>query len=181
MNLPNYITLFRIFLAPIFFTCLISYDGSNEWMRIAAFTIFLVASLTDALDGYLARKMEIRSKLGRFLDPVADKLLLVSAFLALLYVTALPYRPPLWITVLVVFRDMLILGGLIVIYLVWDEIDVSPNILGKMTTFFQMSTIISILLRFEVSYILWNVMAVITILSCAVYMVREIRRLKGVT
>ena len=179
MNLPNYITLFRIFLTPFFFTSLVSYQAGREHYRLAAFGILLVGSLTDALDGFLARVTKKRTRLGRFLDPLADKLLLLSGFLGLLFVTALPYRPPLWVTVTIVFRDMIIIFGLIVIFLMTKTVRIEPNLLGKSTTLFQMLTLLAILLKWPLSSFFWYVTAFLTILSCLVYIGRELRRFQN--
>ena len=179
MSLPNYITLFRILLIPIFFTTLVSYDAGETSVRWLAFGIFVLASLTDAVDGFLARVMGNQTLLGRFLDPLADTLLLLSGFLGLLFVEALPYRPPLWITVTIVFRDIVIIVGFVVIYLMTKQVRIQPNFLGKCTTAFQMATLVAILLTLKVSIILWNVTAFLTILSCFVYCARDLKYLKG--
>lgn len=179
MNLPNYITLFRIFLTPFFFTALVSYQTGKEYYRLAAFAILLAGSLTDALDGFLARVTRKRTRLGRFLDPLADKLLLLSGFLGLLFVTDLPYRPPLWVTVTIVFRDMVIILGLIVIFLMTKTVRIEPNLLGKSTTLFQMLTLLSILLMWPLSIFFWYATALLTILSCLAYIVRELKRLQN--
>ena len=177
MNLPNYITLFRLFITPFFFTVLVSYEPGKESNRLAALALFALASLTDALDGFIARVTKSRTELGRFLDPLADKLLLVTGYIGLLFVPALAYRPPLWITVTIIFRDFFIIAGLAVIFLMTGRVRVDPNLLGKFTTAFQMITLIAILLNWNFSVLLWNATAVLTILSCVVYFARELRRL----
>ena len=178
MSLPNYITFLRILLVPFFFTELMSYESGQEHHRWLALVLFAIATLTDALDGFLARMTHSRTELGTFLDPLADKLLLVSGYLALLAVEALPYRPPLWITVTIVFRDIMIIGGLILIYLLSGKVHVQPNFLGKCTTAAQMLTLIAILLKWPYSFLLWNVTAVLTIASFFVYFRRELTKLK---
>lgn len=177
MTLPNLITLFRILLVPFFFTTLVSYQGTNEAYRWIAFAIFVTAVCTDAIDGFIARFFRLKSDLGRFLDPLADKLLLLSAFLGLLLVPAFPYRPPLWVTVTIVFRDLVIVVGLIVVYLNFGVLRIQPNLLGKMTTAIQMLTFIAILLKWPASIPLWYVTAGLTILSLLVYVIREFRRI----
>ena len=127
------------------------------------------------LDGFLARVTKSRSELGRFLDPLADKLLLLSGFLGLLFVQALPYRPPLWITVTIVFRDLMIVAGLVIIYLLKGTFPVYPNFLGKATTAFQMATLLAILLAWPVSILLCYITAILTITSFGVYTMRELK------
>ena len=178
MNFPNTITLFRILLTPFFFTELVSYRTGAEHHRWIALAILMTASLTDALDGFLARVTKNRTALGRFLDPLADKLLLVSGFLGLLFVSALPFRPPLWIIVTIVFRDLVIIVGLILIFLISGTVEVRPNFLGKATTAFQMITLIAILLITPAAVFLWYVTAGLTILSCFAYIFRDLRKLK---
>jgi len=175
----NYITLFRIFLTPFFFTALVSYESGKEYYRWFAFGLFLTASLSDALDGFLARIQRKRTRLGRFLDPFADKLLLLSGYIGLLFVEALPFRPPLWVTVTIVFRDIVIILGLVIIFLMTRRISIKPNFLGKCTTACQMLTLLTILLALKISIVLWYMTAAFTILSCGVYIIRELSKIKS--
>ncbi len=168
-------------MIPFFFTCLVSYDNKPgaEAYRVWALVILIVASLTDALDGFIARAWKIRTELGRFLDPLADKLLLLSGYLGLLFVQQLPFHPPLWITVTIVFRDLLIVTGMILIYFISGRLRVQPNYLGKCTTALQMITLIAILANWKISIPLYYLMAAFTILSMINYSVRELRLLKN--
>ena len=182
MSLPNYITLIRILLVPFFFTALVSYKPGAEHQHWVALGIFILASLTDALDGFIARLSKRRTALGRFLDPLADKLLLLSGYLGLLFVRGLAYEPPLWITVSIVFRDLVIIIGLVVIFLINGTVRVEPNLLGKITTACQMITLVLILLEWPPVVIYFCYLtAFFTILSCLVYCVRELRRLAVLT
>lgn len=178
MSIPNYITLLRILLIPFFFTTLLSYQPGKEAIRWTAFAIFLIASLTDALDGYWARITKSQTDLGRFLDPFADKALLLSGFLGILFVEGLPYRPPLWIIVTVVFRDILIIVGLFMIFMTSGRLHVQPNILGKLATASQMTTLIAILAANPVAIPLWYLMVGLTIFSGFSYIFRDFIRLK---
>lgn len=177
MTLPNYITLFRILLVPFFFTALVSYEAGEETIRWLALTLFLVAAISDALDGFLARLLKQQSQLGRILDPLADKLLILSGYLGLLCVEALPLHPPLWVTVTIVFRDMVLFAGLIIIYLIGGRLAIQSNYLGKLTTGFQIVTLVVLLLQMPVASYLWTLTAVLTIISCLVYVTRELRLL----
>ena len=179
MNPPNLLTCLRILLVPFFFTALVSYQPGKEKERWIAFFIFLVAALTDALDGFIARLTKSRTDLGRFLDPFADKLLLLSGYLGLLFVPTLPYRPPLWITVTIVFRDAVIILGLIVIFLMSGAVRVEPNILGKFTTGSQMVALIAVLLQNPLSPPLYYFSVALTIASCFSYIIRELKRLQN--
>ena len=177
MNLPNYLTLFRILLVPIFFSVLVSYKSGDDHLRWTALGLFFFAALTDALDGFLARITKRQTPLGRFLDPLADKLLILSGFLGILGLEALPYRPPIWVTVTIVFRDLMIVVGMLMIFLLSGDLRVQPNLIGKLTTAAQMLTLIAILLTSPVAVPLWYVTAVLTMLSFLLCLIREIRRL----
>ncbi len=176
--MPNLITLVRILIVPFFFTCLLYYQPQQDHLRFWAFALFLTASLTDALDGLVARLGKKISRLGRFLDPLADKLLLLSGYLGILFAKDFPLLPPLWVVVAIVFRDVIIVGGMVVLFLSGAPIDANPNFLGKLTTGFQMATILSILLLLPLSPFLWYFTAVLTILSGLTYIAREMKRLR---
>lgn len=101
MNIANKLTLLRIILIPVFLFVLL---GNMTNKLIIALVIFLVASLTDFLDGYLARKLDLVTKLGKFLDPLADKLLVISAMLAFIEVGLLPS----WVSFIIISRELII-------------------------------------------------------------------------
>ena len=176
--MPNLITLVRILIVPFFFSTLLYYHPEKDSLRLWAFGLFLAGSVTDAMDGLVARLGKKTSKLGRFLDPLADKLLLLSGYLGLLLAKDFPLLPPLWITVAIVFRDVVILGGLTLFFISGAPVHVRPNLLGKVTTGFQMATLLSVLLLLPVSPWLWNLTALLTIASGLTYVVREMRRLR---
>lgn len=169
LNLPNYITIVRIVLVPFFFSFLIYYNPMHPNFRTFALVLFLAAMVSDALDGLIARKFSSQTKLGTFLDPFADKLLLLSGFLGIAFSTSFTSKPHLWIVVVIVFRDLFIICGLIIIYLTVNRIEIRPNLLGKATTFFQMLTILSILIDWPQTQWIWFVTVGFTILSWLFY------------
>lgn len=173
---PNLITLFRILIVPFFFTTLLYYLPDRDYLRLWAFGLFLLASVTDAIDGVVARLRKETTQLGRFLDPLADKLLLLSGYLGILFAQSFPLLPPRWIIVTIVFRDLVIIAGLVVLYASTGQIEVRPNFLGKMTTGVQMITMLSILLLLPFSPWLWYTTAALTMTSGLVYIIREMRR-----
>ncbi|MFH0986303.1 MAG: CDP-alcohol phosphatidyltransferase family protein [Candidatus Omnitrophota bacterium] len=175
MSIPNYLTLFRILLTPIFFIMLVSYSPEKEGLRIAALAIFVVAALTDALDGLLARFLKQRTALGQMLDPLADKILLVSAYIGLLFVPTLPFRPPLWITITIVFRDLILLFGFFTLNFAAVKIEVLPNIWGKLTTVSQMLLLCFILLEWPVAVPLAYLAVTFTIVSGVIYLTRGLK------
>jgi cardiolipin synthase len=136
MTLANKITILRIVFIPIFIIALL------QKQAVAAAVIFTLTIMTDALDGFIARRHKQKTPLGSFLDPMADKLLMFSTFLTLTYLKIIP----LWIFVVILSRDILIVLGWIVMYLITGSTEIKPRLLGKVTTIFQMVTLWLILL-----------------------------------
>lgn len=126
MTLANWLTVLRIVLIPFFVSALI-----YQRLGLALF-LFLLAIFTDFLDGFVARRTRITT-LGRFIDPVADKLLLVSSYVLLPILDAVP----LWVTICVVSRDVIIALGYGIIYQTWGSTELGVRPLGKITTFVQ--------------------------------------------
>lgn len=129
MNIPNIITLGRTLLVPIVYWLVIS--GHDIW----AFALFVTAGASDALDGYLARRFNMQTELGAHLDPLADKLLIVSIFIAL----GMRGDIPSWLVITVVARDILILLGIMVASLLGRPVQIAPLQISKMTTVAQIS------------------------------------------
>jgi len=128
MNLPNIITLIRVILIP-FFVDLMIYGYYRT-----ALLVFIVACLTDALDGMIARLTNSKTELGAFLDPMADKLLIVSSFVTLAILTKIP----VWLVIIVVSRDIILTLGSLVIYFTGHSLTIKPSVTGKATTFMQL-------------------------------------------
>ena len=131
MNLPNFITLIRIVLVPVMLYFLI------EGKDLLALLIFIIAAASDGLDGFIARAFRQKTRLGAFLDPIADKILLTTAFIVL----AVQGSAPNWLAIMVASRDFLIMTGIGI--LAWDNDfpSIKPTLDGKATTFFQIATI----------------------------------------
>ncbi len=134
-NLPNFLSLVRILLIPLLIILLI--NGAHFW----ALVIFMIAGLTDAADGMLARLMQQRTIIGAYLDPLADKLLSGSSFICLAILGLIPG----WLTVLVISRDIIILGGLLILFIISRIPKIQPTLASKITTFFQLLTIVLVL------------------------------------
>jgi len=155
MTLPNKITIGRILLIPVFVWLTLDYirdyqrEQELEWQRLLACLVFAVAAISDAVDGYIARRYHQKSELGTFLDPLADKTLLVSA-LILLSIRFKDGTPlPLWFPVLVVSRDLMLLAGTVLIHMLAGRVTARPRIVGKCATFFQMIVLGWVLLKIE--------------------------------
>jgi CDP-diacylglycerol--glycerol-3-phosphate 3-phosphatidyltransferase len=168
-------------LVPFFFSFLLYFNEEHPSFRWLALAVFITAVITDALDGLIARHFHQQTKFGTFLDPFADKLLLVSGYLAIVFSSSFQVKPPIWVVVVIVFRDLLIICGLIIIYLATNRLEIKPNVLGKLTTFFQMLTLSLVLLRSNAAVLSWNVTVFFTIVSAMAYIVRGIHLLNGRT
>jgi cardiolipin synthase len=131
LTIPNFLTLLRIIAIPVF---LILVNGHRY---AAALVLFMAAGITDTIDGVIARLTDSRSELGATMDPLADKLLLISSFVMLTWLGALPS----WLLILVLTRDVVVLSGYLVIYFVSTPMEVDPTFIGKLNTFNEMFTI----------------------------------------
>jgi len=148
VGLANWLTIVRIVLIPVFVILLV-----DNQVRIAL-AVFCLAGLTDALDGYIARSRGKTTRLGAFLDPMADKLLLSASFITLTY--KFPHLLPFWLTAVVISRDLLLVLGAALVHMSGGQIQPAPTLLGKATTGFQMAMVLAALLasaRVEVA--LW--------------------------
>jgi cardiolipin synthase len=139
MGLANWLTLLRIVLIPVFVLLLVYRRPGG------ALLVFSLAALTDLLDGYVARRRGSQSRLGAFLDPMADKLLLTASFVTL---TQLKFLPP-WITIVVISRDVILVVGALLIHMLGGRIHPRPTWAGKAATFFQILTVlVAMLVRY---------------------------------
>jgi len=137
LNLPNALTIARILVVPVYVSALL-YD-----YRLAALGLFAAASATDLLDGMLARRLDARTRFGEVIDPIADKLLLMSSFV----IFTLLGWVPLWLTVTVLSRDIIVIAGTVIVYLVTDRLVVRVTRTGKATTAAQLLLLAYVLLR----------------------------------
>jgi cardiolipin synthase len=178
MGLPNWLTTLRILLIPVFVTLLVYRRAGLALM------VFCLASLTDMLDGYIARVQGLQTRLGAFLDPVADKLLLTSGFVTLTWLKVIPF----WITAVVVSRDVVLSIGVLVIHVAGGTVHPAPTWIGKMSTVFQMLTVLAamaavyfhLLPTFITTLLAW-VTAAFTITSGLQYIIRGLKQLETPT
>src|SRR5688572_5688683 len=151
MTTANKVTILRILLIPFFVVEVLYYVKEGyEMHRILAMLCFAVAAILDGVDGYIARRYNQRSELGAILDPLADKLLLVSAVVLLSY----DHEPfldtiPLWLTGIIMGRDVLMVIGLVVIQVVVGRVTVRPRMVGKVATVLQMVVVLWVLLKWH--------------------------------
>ncbi len=136
MNIPNLISILRIILTPLFLIYLIDHAFTK------ALVVFIIAGISDAVDGFIARVWHRKTALGAHLDPIADKLLLSTAFISL----AIMEFIPAWLTVLVISRDVLIVFGFAIFFICQFGFEPRPTFISKITTHTQFYTIICVLL-----------------------------------
>jgi CDP-diacylglycerol--glycerol-3-phosphate 3-phosphatidyltransferase len=179
MTIPNIITTIRIILIPIFLVILLT---EMEGKEIIGFVIFVLASISDALDGYIARKYNQITSLGKFLDPLADKLLVAAALLALVYLQVVET----WVAAIIILREIIITGFRFY-FLVQDNV-FSASWLAKKKTLFQVIAISILILYpklpqpdffFTVGTIVLYAAVFLTIYSGVEYVVKYSKALKG--
>jgi len=169
MTLANKITIVRIALIPVFIVTLL--QGIHPVPAI----IFSLTIVTDALDGFVARWKKQKTQLGSFLDPLADKLLMLSSFITLVYLKIIP----LWIFVVILSRDLIILLGWMLIYFMTSSKEITPRFLGKLTTIIQMLTILFLLFKLppHLMQTLTTSMVIMTAISCVDYLIAGSKKL----
>jgi cardiolipin synthase len=178
MGLANWLTVLRIVLIPLF-VLLLLYKRPG-----LALVVFASAALTDLLDGYVARRRGSQTRLGAFLDPMADKLLLTAAFVTLTHLRVLPA----WITVVVISRDVILMMGALLIHMLGGRIYPRPTWAGKAATFFQILAVLAgMMARYfrpwgpsamVLSSFVW-LAAIFTIVSGLQYLVQGMRYLSA--
>lgn len=172
ITLPNILTMLRILSTPLF----IIFFKTD--IKIATL-IFIVAMITDILDGIIARINKSRSVLGSILDPLADKILINTAFLLLASVVLIPY----WMVVTIISRDVILILGWLLIFIITSNIRIEPSVFGKLTNFLQSTSVLLLLL---LSYsknidlyidIYLNTMIIFTVISLLDYLIKGIKRM----
>ncbi len=170
MNLPNKLTLFRVCTIPFFvlFMELDIFGGADKYVAVA---LFIIASITDALDGSIARKYNLVTNFGKFMDPLADKLLVCAALICLTSVI------PEWIVVVIISRELIISGFRIIA--ADNGIVISASYWGKIKTVFQMIMIIWLIFDFDfkpyqiMGKVLIGISLILTVISLVDYMLKN--------
>ena len=192
MTTASKITVIRILMIPIFVTLAIYYGESiqeghaQDWMRFTAITVFLLAAVSDGLDGYVARRYNQRSTLGAILDPIADKGLLLSGIITLSISNWSQVDPhygkfPAWFPVLVISRDAVILFGSAVLHILNGKVRVRPSWTGKVATVLQMAAIAWVMLQMRIIPLIYIVCAAgfFTLVSGVIYVRDGVRQLSA--
>lgn len=167
LSIPNILTLLRILMTPVIVYMVLTHQA---WLAVI---LMVIAGITDMLDGAIARYFNQRTTVGAYLDPLADKILLISLFVSLFFIGKLP----LFIFLAVVFRDAIIIFGAIAYEMVTRQLNMEPSLIAKATTFMQISYVALLLLDMAtpisslfVSLVMW-VVFVLTCTSGVHYMV----------
>ena len=171
MNLPNKLTVLRICMIPFFVAALLYEGGASRNMRILADILFIAASLTDLLDGKIARKYNLVTNFGKFMDPLADKLLVCSALICLIELGQLPA----WVVIIIISREFIISGFRLVA--ADNGIVIAASYWGKFKTVFQMTAVILLIFNIPSLALLTNIVLavafVLTVVSLADYIVKN--------
>jgi cardiolipin synthase (CMP-forming) len=167
MTTANKVTICRILLVPFFIMSLLYYmNTGTEFYRWFAISCFAAAAVSDAIDGFIARHFKQWSELGTILDPLADKLLLVSAIVLLSFPSPYLQSIPIWLTVTILSRDVILLLGFVVIHFIAGGTSVKPNMMGKAATVLQMAVVLWTLFKLHADVHYW-ICAVTALLSGA--------------
>ena len=171
MNLPNKLTVLRVIMIPFFVVSLLAFHGEGRLLRNLAAAIFIVASLTDMLDGKIARKYNLVTNFGKFMDPLADKLLVCSALICLIELGQLPS----WMVIIIVSREFIISGFRLIA--AEQGIVIAASYWGKFKTTFQMIAVILMIVDLPVLHILtvactW-IALVLTVVSLVDYIAKN--------
>ena len=171
MNLPNKLTILRVIMIPFFVAALLYDGGANQNMRYVAAALFIIASLTDMLDGKIARKYNLVTNFGKFMDPLADKLLVCSALICMIELRELPA----WMVIIIISREFIISGFRLVAS--DNGVVIAASYWGKFKTTFQMIGVVLLIFNIPVlstltTIIVWIALA-LTLISLVDYIVKN--------
>lgn len=186
MNTANKISVFRILLVPVFVGFGVYYGQSvaqgepDVRFRYAATFVFALAALSDALDGYIARNYNQKTRLGAILDPLADKLLMLAAILTLSF-TSWPQRFPLWFPLIVISKDVLSVAGAFIIDHIAGHCRIKAHWTGKVSTVCQIVALLWVMLDIRLLPAMWSaaVAAFFSVLSGGINLADGIRQLQS--
>ena len=176
MNLPNKLTILRVIMIPFFVLTLLYDGGENQTLRYVAAAIFIIASLTDMLDGKIARKYNLVTNFGKFMDPLADKLLVCSALICLVELKELPA----WMVIVIISREFIISGFRLVAS--DNGVVIAASYWGKFKTTFQMIAVVLLIvgipaLSMVTTAVVW-IALVLTVISLEKYITKNVNVLR---
>ncbi len=170
MNLPNKLTILRVILIPFFVAALLWDGGQNQTLRYVSAAIFIVASLTDMLDGKIARKYNLVTNFGKFMDPLADKLLVCSALICLIELGQLPS----WMVIMIISREFIISGFRLVAS--DNGVVIAASYWGKFKTTFQMIAVVLLILQIPPLHIVTQICVWIALILTVVSLIDYIMK-----
>ena len=169
VTLANRITIFRLFMAPLFIALIYGHSSEREWLRFFALGVYAVAALSDLIDGFIARRFQQQTKLGARLDPLADKLLINLGFVFVAANNHFDPAIPMWFAAVVAFRDVTLVVAAYLINKRVRQIEIKSRFLGKMTAVFQMVVLLAVLLKLPATSYFMYATLVVTLLSFVDY------------
>jgi cardiolipin synthase (CMP-forming) len=181
LTFANKVTVGRILLVPFFIATVLYLSPARPYLRWLALSLFLIAVISDVIDGYIARTQGQKTKAGAILDPLADKILLISAFICL-YIKRAQFDDisfPLWFVVAIISRDVILLLGSMIVQLMTGKLDIEANRSGKLTAFLQIVCVLGILLQLKFTFVFWYLALGATLFSGIVYIKEGIGAING--
>lgn len=177
ITFANKVTIGRILLVPFFIATVLYFSPDRPYLRWVAFGLFLTAVISDVIDGYIARVHHQKTRAGAILDPLADKVLLISAFICL-YIKRGSFEEiifPLWFVVAIISRDLILILGAMIIQQITGKLEIEANRSGKITSFLQVVCILGVLLQWPFTQAFWYIALAATIISGVIYIKEGIR------
>ena len=181
LTFANKVTVGRILLVPFFIATVLYMSPRHPYLRWLALMLFLIAVISDVIDGYIARTRGQKTKAGAILDPLADKILLISAFICL-YIKRAQFDEisfPLWFVVAIISRDVILLLGSMIVQLLTGKLEIEANRSGKMTAFLQIICVLGILLQLKFTFVFWYITLIATVMSGVIYIKKGIGAING--
>jgi len=177
LTLANKITILRILAVPAFILAVLYYEPQYEYLRSVALGIFFLAAVSDFIDGYIARRYDQKTQIGSILDPLADKLLLMSAFICLFVKKEYfgEVQLPFWLLVVVISRDLILLIGAVIMHLINASMKIEPSFAGKAATVLQAVAVVGIFIQWPYSPVLWWVIVILAIGTTIDYIKRNLQ------
>jgi CDP-diacylglycerol--glycerol-3-phosphate 3-phosphatidyltransferase len=177
ITFANKITVLRILMVPAFIISVLYLNEANSYLKSIALGIFLSAAISDAVDGYIARKFDQQTRLGALLDPIADKFLLVSAFVCLFIMREQfgLVQLPFWLLIVIISRDIILMAGFLILHVLQPATAVKPTKAGKLTTVFQVLAVIGIFLQWRFSFVLWWVILILSVATTIDYITKNLQ------
>ena len=181
LTFANKVTVGRILLVPFFIGTVLYLSDDRDYLRWVAIGLFVTAVISDVIDGYIARTRGQTTKAGAILDPLADKILLISSFICIYakreYFDEFCF--PLWFVVAIISRDVILLIGSMVIQLMTGKLEIAANRSGKLTALLQIVCVFGVLLQLKFTFIFWYVALAATIISGIIYIKEGVKVING--